>query len=209
MARPPQDPQIRINEILDVAEPMFYANGYHETAISDIVKKMGVAQGTFYYYFKSKEDILEALINRHFSKFFSEAKVIARSPSFSPTQKIERVINEVFHMLNNNGEGLLFEYLYNDKSICFMDKLARQGKQQLQPVLLEIVESGVQCKVFQVVNAVVTVRVMLALLDSLLEAFYEGIADELLHAQFVLTENLLGQVLGLQRETLALNKNFK
>lgn len=209
MARPPQDPQIRINEILDVAEPMFYANGYHETAISDIVKKMGVAQGTFYYYFKSKEDILEALINRHFSKFFSEAKVIARSPSFSPTQKIERVINEVFHMLNNNGEGLLFEYLYNDKSICFMDKLARQGKQQLQPVLLEIVESGVQCKVFQVVNAVVTVRVMLALLDSLLEAFYEGIVDELLHAQFVLTENLLGQVLGMQRETLALNKNFK
>ena len=209
MARPPQDPQIRINEILDVAEPMFYANGYHETAISDIVKKMGVAQGTFYYYFKSKEDILEALINRHFSKFFSEAKVIARSPSFSPTQKIERVINEVFHMLNNNGEGLLFEYLYNDKSICFMDKLARQGKQQLQPVLLEIVESGVQCKVFQVANAVVTVRVMLALLDSLLEAFYEWIADELLHAQFVLTENLLGQVLDLQGETLALNKNFK
>nr|WP_320145262.1 TetR/AcrR family transcriptional regulator [uncultured Anaeromusa sp.] len=209
MARPPQDPQIRINEILDVAEPMFYANGYHETAISDIVKKMGVAQGTFYYYFKSKEDILEALINRHFSKFFSEAKVIARLPSFSPTQKIERVINEVFQMLNNNGEGLLFEYLYNDKSICFMDKLARQGKQLLQPVLLEIVESGIQCKVFHVANAVVTVRVMVAILDSLLEAFYEGTADELLQAQFVLTENLLGQVLGMHRETLALNKNFK
>ncbi len=43
MARPPRDPQIRINEILDVAEALFYKRGYRTTMISDIVKKIGVA----------------------------------------------------------------------------------------------------------------------------------------------------------------------
>ena len=67
MARPAQDPQIRINEILDAAETLFYERGYQPTMISDIVRKIGVAQGTFYYYFTSKEEIVVALINRHLS----------------------------------------------------------------------------------------------------------------------------------------------
>ena len=52
MARPSKDPQIRINEILDATEPLFYAKGYYETAISDIAEKMGVAHGMIYYYLK-------------------------------------------------------------------------------------------------------------------------------------------------------------
>ncbi|HAK72354.1 MAG TPA: TetR/AcrR family transcriptional regulator, partial [Sporomusaceae bacterium] len=64
MARTPQDPQIRITEILDTAEQLFSDKGYRGTTISDIAKTMGTAQGMLYYYFKSKEEILEALINR-------------------------------------------------------------------------------------------------------------------------------------------------
>ena len=51
MARITKDPMVRMTEILDAAEELFYARGYHEPAISDIVKSTGVAQGTFYYYF--------------------------------------------------------------------------------------------------------------------------------------------------------------
>ena len=76
MARPPQDPQVRITEILNAAEPLFYSKGYHETAISDIAQKMGVAYGVVYYYFKSKEELLEALINRELSDFISKIKAL-------------------------------------------------------------------------------------------------------------------------------------
>jgi AcrR family transcriptional regulator len=56
-----KDPEIRRKELMDVAEELFLENGYEETAVSDIVKKAGVAQGTFYYYFKSKETKLDAI----------------------------------------------------------------------------------------------------------------------------------------------------
>jgi len=39
--------------------------GYEKTAVSDIVKKAKVAQGTFYYYFKTKEDILDLITDRY------------------------------------------------------------------------------------------------------------------------------------------------
>jgi AcrR family transcriptional regulator len=44
-----------MDEILDVAEPLFAVKGYRKTTIGDIAKELNVAQGMLYYYFKSKE----------------------------------------------------------------------------------------------------------------------------------------------------------
>ena len=76
MARPQQDPQIRINEILDAAETLFYDHGYHQTMISDIVKKIGAAQGTFYYYiygaaFKILINKFSGVLRREWFQYFS------------------------------------------------------------------------------------------------------------------------------------------
>jgi AcrR family transcriptional regulator len=54
----------RKNEILDAAEELFAAKGYEETSTGDILDRVGIARGTLYYHFKSKEDILDALIER-------------------------------------------------------------------------------------------------------------------------------------------------
>ena len=43
-----KDPETRRSELINAAEELFLANGYEETAVSDIVRKIGVAQGTFY-----------------------------------------------------------------------------------------------------------------------------------------------------------------
>lgn len=54
----------RRQELLDIAVELFARNGYHQTKVSDIVRQAGVAQGTFYWYFKSKEAIaLEIIAN--------------------------------------------------------------------------------------------------------------------------------------------------
>ena len=49
-------------QILNTALQLFAEQGYHKTKISDIVKTVGVAQGTFYWYFKSKEAIALEII---------------------------------------------------------------------------------------------------------------------------------------------------
>lgn len=201
MARPPQDPQIRIAEILDAAEPLFYANGYHETAISDIVKKMGVAQGTLYYYFKSKEEILEALINRHMSTFTSAFEPIINSDSIAPLQKIEFVIQSIFRTIHYK-EGLLFDFLYDDRTLHLVDKLSRQGKQLVAPFLLKFIEEGKQQHYFHVSHPKAALNLILAILDCLIDAIYEKSPDDLLSCQFKLAEQLMAKALGMQEGTI-------
>jgi AcrR family transcriptional regulator len=51
----------RRGEILAAALHCFSQNGFHNTTIADIVRESGVSQGTFYLYFKTKDDVIAAL----------------------------------------------------------------------------------------------------------------------------------------------------
>jgi AcrR family transcriptional regulator len=59
-----KNPQERWNELLNAAVELFSKKSYQQTVVSDIVKRVGVSQGTFYYYFMSKEEIADELIDR-------------------------------------------------------------------------------------------------------------------------------------------------
>ena len=47
----------RREQILEVSQQFFVTFGYHKTKVSNIVREVGIAQGTFYWNFKSKEAI--------------------------------------------------------------------------------------------------------------------------------------------------------
>jgi len=54
--------QLKLNSMFDAAYELFVTKGVNETAIDDIVKKAGVAKGTFYLYFKDKYDITDQIV---------------------------------------------------------------------------------------------------------------------------------------------------
>lgn len=51
-----KEAEVRKNEILDVAEDLFAVRGFDGTSTNDILEKAGIARGTLYYHFKSKEE---------------------------------------------------------------------------------------------------------------------------------------------------------
>jgi AcrR family transcriptional regulator len=201
LARTPQDPQLRITEILDAAESLFNAKGYHETAISDIAKKMRVAQGTLYYYFKSKEELLEALINRQVSSFISEIKNIAFSDTMTPPNKIELMFHVIFLTIHYK-EGLLFDFLYDDQYLHILDKLARQTKLLLAPSLLKIIEEGAHKQYFQVSHPKAALDFILSIMQCLIDVLYEKTPAELLSQHSNMAEALIEKALGLPQETI-------
>ena len=54
----------RKNEILDVAEELFAEKGYDNASTNDIIARIGIARGTLYHHFGSKEEILDAIVDR-------------------------------------------------------------------------------------------------------------------------------------------------
>jgi AcrR family transcriptional regulator len=56
-------------DIVVCAKKLFYEHGYDGTSFSDIVEASGLYRGNIYHYFKTKDDILKAVINQHLEEF--------------------------------------------------------------------------------------------------------------------------------------------
>ena len=64
----------RRNEIITTAEEFFLTKGFNKTTVNDILKRIGIAKGTFYHYFVSKEEVLDAVIGQIIDQEISRAK---------------------------------------------------------------------------------------------------------------------------------------
>ncbi len=69
-ARPRTKPaQVRLDELMNAAQTLFLEQGFETTTINDIVTRADVGKGTFYHYFASKNEILDALAKRYTEAF--------------------------------------------------------------------------------------------------------------------------------------------
>ncbi len=67
MSRRSDISEIRRNQILDAATTVFVRLGFQHARMDDIVEESGLSKGTLYWYFKSKEDIINAISRRLFT----------------------------------------------------------------------------------------------------------------------------------------------
>lgn len=200
MARPSQDPQIRITEILDTAEHLFTIKNYCETTIIDIAKEMDVTQGMFYYYFKSKEDILEALLNRHLSSIISEIKDMAYS-NITPSEKLGLMISILIHGVCYK-DSLLLNTIYEKQNLHIKDKLASQVKLSLTPFGLKIIEEGSRSQAFNVLHPQTSLDLILLVIDFLIDTLYKKFPAELLSLRLRMAEALIEKTLGVPEGTI-------
>ncbi len=194
MARRPQDPQIRVNEILDAAEHLFAGVGYRKTTIGDIAKKLGVAQGMLYYYFKSKEEILEEIIKRQVYEAICKSKDLSFTEGVVPSSKMNLLLSS---LLDGAGykDGLLLDSLNDERNLYVKDRLARQIKLLITPILLRIIEEGVEKQYFRVVHRETAKDYILNILDLLIDGFYEKMPADQFSLRLRTGEILIEKVL--------------
>ncbi|MCM3783806.1 TetR/AcrR family transcriptional regulator [Neobacillus mesonae] len=60
-------PEQTLEQILQVSSKLFTEKGYEKTSVQDIIDELGMSKGAIYHHFKSKEDILEAVMKKQFS----------------------------------------------------------------------------------------------------------------------------------------------
>lgn len=200
MARPSQDPQVRIKEILDAAEQLFFTKGYHATTISDIAKKMGVANGMLYYYFKSKEAVLEKLLDEYAASLIVEVKNIY-SLQIKPSEKIALTISATLHRASYK-DGLLLNLLYAIQNFEVKEKLFYQIELAISPWLTKIIAEGVNSKELNVIHLPTAVDYILVIIDFLTYALYEKTSDEILAFRLRMAEALIEKTLSARENTI-------
>lgn len=134
-------PEERKNEILDAAEMLFTTKGYTNTTINDILEVVGIAKGTFYYYFQSKEEVMDAIVMRFIDTGVKAAKAIASDPNLKATDKIFRIL-----MAQNPAAGRkeqMIEQLHQVNNAEMHQRSLVETILQLTPVLTEVIEQGI------------------------------------------------------------------
>ena len=97
--RDPDKPQ----QIIEAAVRVFARKGYYNSRVSDIAREAGIAAGTIYLYFRTKDDILVTLFRDKMAQFVgSLRKAIADEPD--AVAKLSRLIRLHFEMLEEDPQ---------------------------------------------------------------------------------------------------------
>lgn len=196
LSRIKKEPDVRISELLKAAEELFIAQGYEKTLVSEIVKKVGVSQGAFYYYFKSKEAILEEIVSHDFIDIESRIAVI----NSNDDKSIQKKIMLYFNLMREKAEERmpLFKSLYNENQCHLLDLIWRKMHLTTGPILTGLLLEGNRKGVLKVKYPEIAV-------DFLIPIFKRGVLSQFQDPKisekiFSLAMDLSEFILGVPRE---------
>lgn len=136
----------RKNEILDAANELFGQRGFDGTSTNDILERVGIARGTLYYHFKSKEEIMNALIERIGSRIVEAAQRIASDKSIPV---YERIIRVALSLNISDGSGKeLVEQMHNPQNALMHQKTQKMMIANITPILAGIIREGIEHGLF-------------------------------------------------------------
>ena len=130
----------RKNEILDVAEQLFAEKGFDNASTNDIINKIGIARGTLYHHFASKEEILDAMVERMTSRSISRAAAVIADKS---VPLLERLSAAVISLSLNSGAGAeVFEQIHRPQNALLHQKMQERLMSGVVPLIAKLVEEG-------------------------------------------------------------------
>ena len=136
----------RKNEILDVADELFGKKGFDGTSTNEILEKVGIARGTLYHHFKSKEEIMDALIERYSDRLLGVAQEVAADKTIPLVDRIIRVVMSM--NLNSGSSEEIMEHIHRPQNALMHQKIQKMIINGLTPILATIICEGVDRGVF-------------------------------------------------------------
>ena len=136
-----KEAHVRKSEILDAAERLFGTKGFDGTSITDILNEIGIARGTLYYHFKSKEDILDALIERMTGSLVAKASEIARDKDMPVLQRLTLMMLAL--NVNNDLGHEIMEQVHKPQNALMHQKMQERLLAGVNPIVTALIEEGI------------------------------------------------------------------
>jgi len=172
----------RKNELLDVAQKLFYQEGYENTSISNIIDSVGIAKGTFYHYFKSKTDLLDQIIARQTRMIDLEIEKVLDEIEDNAIVELNNIFQNIGQYKLENKEVMLMmvRILYNESNLLLKTKLFRKRVEMIAPKIARVIKRGKDEGVFNTGNPDYIARMLLYMGNFVGEVFADMLfANEL------------------------------
>ena len=159
----------RKREIIETAFNLFVQNGYERTSVQQIIDTLSISKGTFYHHFKSKDDLLDAVISDILEDVASEINRIANSDKDAVTKLIE--IYGVFRGKEDALKLILAE-LYRDTNLKMRQKFLDQMLKITSAPLNKVLEQGKDEGAFDIVEVEGVARLLIIMDMAVGEAVF-------------------------------------
>ncbi len=138
--------EVRRREILVAARELFVRKGYEQTSVNDILKVVDIAKGTFYYYFSSKEEVLEAIILDIVEEGARKAERILADKSIPLVNRIMMAI--MAQAPEFEGADEIREEMHKVENAKLEQLYTKAMLKRMAPVLQESFSEGVEQGIF-------------------------------------------------------------
>ncbi|MUT68357.1 TetR/AcrR family transcriptional regulator [Paenibacillus sp. NEAU-GSW1] len=192
-----------VNEIIQTAERLFLEKGFEKTTVQDIGQRMGIAKGTFYHYFKSKDELVDHLLQRYIDRLIHVMEMTSRNSQIDAAHKIEQMAKSFIYFEGWNSD--LMRYIHQDESLVLNHLFEIRCNNEIKPLVQSVIEEGVEAGLFNVEFPKQTVFMIISVFDFIFDdgSLRSGIFDpEVLAAM----EDFLNRLLGAKQK-FNLSKN--
>jgi len=136
----PNVTQERKDQILNAAEQVFTEKGFDDARMDDIADQTGLSKGTMYLYFKSKDDLIIAILDRLFQREFSQLEHMDENLT-----AVESILKFTDMMATDMTRMLrLIPIVYQFLALAFRNKYVQYSLKQYLSRYLHIVTAMIQ-----------------------------------------------------------------
>lgn len=174
--------------ILRAGVKVFAEKGYFNAKVADVARSAGIADGTVYLYFKSKDEILHSIFDQAMEKFISEGRrELAKIES--PVDRLRKVAELHLRRLGDDRDLAIVFQVELRGSTKFMEEFSAAGFHEYLEVIRKTIEEGQKAGIFRNdIKPIVCAKVLYGALDEMVTNWIlskrsyplEPMADEVL-----------------------------
>lgn len=174
----------RKNQIINAAEGVFTEKGFDEARMDDIAEETGLSKGTLYLYFKSKDDLIIAILDRMFQREFKQLENLdqaAQSAADAIWNMTNLLTKEILSLIR------LIPIVYQFLALAFRNKYVQTALKKYinryLDILIPIIQRGIDSGEFRKVDAREVAVAMGAMIEGtlLLWVYDKSIVDPEYH----------------------------
>ncbi|HJV63037.1 MAG TPA: TetR/AcrR family transcriptional regulator [Albitalea sp.] len=163
--------EARPQELLDAALQLFVEKGFAATRSEEVAARAGVAKGTLYLYYPSKEDLLKAVVRENLSAVIAEGASLAGDFTGSTQELLVLLMQTWWERVGNTPASGIFKIIitemgnFPDFARFYLDEVIEPGRQLFTQVLQRGIDSGElrPINVFETVHVLIFPMLMLCL----------------------------------------------
>ncbi len=160
MKRVVKKPEVRRIEIIAIAEQLFEERGYANTSVEAIIQTVGIAKGTFYYYFKTKQDLLRACVEHIGSEIEALIISIIDLNNLTAMEKLQQIIRgpEKTKIVTST----VMKTIHTSENRELQEQLNIQMVEIIAPLIVKVLELGYKEGIFSKIASVESIQLILA-----------------------------------------------